>query len=76
MALIYPCSCRAGKEPKSAGHYREPSMLLSPWEAGPLPSHLSSLGKQGWQRLGDACSSSSSAISTISLRADLLLALI
>lgn len=38
MALMYPCSCRAGREPESAGHCQEASMLLGPWEAGPLPS--------------------------------------
>lgn len=61
---------------RSARSCREASMLLSPWEAGPLPSHLGSLGKQGRQRLGDACCSSSSAINAIPLRAGLLLALI
>lgn len=76
MALIYPCLRRARKEPGSARSCGEASVQLSPWEAGPLPSHLGSLGKQGRQRLGDACCSSSSAINAISLRADLLLALI
>ena len=76
MALVYPPQGRTGKKPRLARCCLEASMLLSPWEAGPLPWHLSSLGKQGWQRLGDACCSSSSAISALSFRADLLLALI
>lgn len=50
--------------------------LPSAPRAGPLPSHLSSSGKQRRQRLGDACCSSSSTISAISLRAALLFALI
>lgn len=76
MALIYPCQDEAGKEPRLAGRCLEASTLLGPWEAGPLPWHLSSVGKQGWQRLGDAGCSSSSAISALSFRADLLLAVI
>lgn len=32
-------------------------VLLSLWEAGPLPSYLSSWGRQGWQWLGDVCCS-------------------
>lgn len=44
-----------GRKGAQVRHCREASVLLSPWEAGPLPSHLSSLGKQGRRRLGDAC---------------------
>lgn len=76
MSLIYLYQCRARKEPRPARHCRETLILLSPWEAGLLLSHLSPLGRQRRQRLGDACCFSGSAISTISLRADLLLALI
>ena len=72
MALIYPCRRRAGKEPRPAGRCRWAARPLGPLEAGPLASHLSPSGRQGRQRLGVACCSSSSAISVISLRADLL----
>ena len=48
------CQDRVGRSPGWLGaRCLEASTLLSPWEAGPLPSHLSFLGKQGWQRLGE-----------------------
>lgn len=70
MALIYPCQRMAGREPRPTRRCPGAPRWLSPWGAGPLPSHLNPVGRQ---ELGDACSSSSSlAISVISLRADLL----
>lgn len=46
---------------------------LGGWASALTPALL---GEAGARRLGDACCSSSSAISTISLRADLLSALV
>lgn len=33
MSLIYPCQCRARKEPRPAGHCHETFIPLSSWEA-------------------------------------------
>lgn len=78
MAPIYPCRCRTGERARpswDAAAARLP-VHLSPWETEPLFSHLSSCGKQGLRWLGDACCSSHSTISAISLRADLHVAVI
>lgn len=48
----------SGKEPRLAGRSVPGGFhAASPWEAGPLPSHLSLLGGRVAAKLGEACCS-------------------